>query len=144
MSFDPPVSVPSGYLTGQAIAYLAPNDHAVLVSTAAPLPVRLTPAAAVSTALIGQTSTSGAIGPFAPEPGRAIWLTLTGSWTGSVQLLRSTDGGATRLPLTAAGQPYASYTANANEAVIEDACAGVGYWLAVTLASGTLTYRLAQ
>lgn len=39
MSFDPPVAIPAGYLTGQAIAYISAADHGVLVSPATPLPV---------------------------------------------------------------------------------------------------------
>lgn len=144
MSFDPPVAVPAGYLTGQAIAYLAPNDHAVLVSTAAPLPVTATPVAASSVALTGTTPASTIVGPFTPQLGRAIWLTLSGAWTGSAQLQRSTDGGTTKLALTANGQPYGAYTANANEAVVEETCADATFYLAVTLSSGTLTYRVAQ
>lgn len=38
MSFDPPVALPAGYVTGQVIAFATPNDHAVLVSAVAPLP----------------------------------------------------------------------------------------------------------
>ena len=39
MSFDPPVAIPAGYLTGQAIAFTSAADHGVLVSAATPLPV---------------------------------------------------------------------------------------------------------
>lgn len=144
MTFDPPVAMPAGYLTGQAIAYTSPTDRAVMVSLATPLPVVSTPALASSTPLAGATNASAVFGPFTPQLGRQIWLCLSGTWTGSAQLLRSTDSGVTRLPLTAAGQPYASYTANANEAVVEESCAGATYYLAVTLSSGTLTYRVAQ
>lgn len=144
MSFDPPVAVPAGYLTGQAIAYTTPIDRAVLVSTATPLPVTATPVPAASVPLAGTTNTSAVLGPFTPQLARPIWLTLSGAWTGAVQLQRTTDGGATRQLLTAAGQPYGSYTANANEAVVEESCAGATYYLAVTLTSGTLTYRVAQ
>ena len=144
MSFDPLVALPAGYVTGQAIAYTTAADHAVLVSTTAPLPVTQTRGVATAAALTGSTSTTATLGPFVPELGRPIWVTLSGAWTGGAQLLRSTDGGTTKLPLTAAGQPYGSYTANANEAVTEESCAGATLYLAVTLTSGTLTYRVAQ
>ena len=39
MSFDPPVAIPAGYMTGQAIAFTSATDHGVLVSAATPLPV---------------------------------------------------------------------------------------------------------
>lgn len=144
MSFDPPVALPAGYVTGQAIAYVTAADHAVLVSTTAPLPVTQTATAATTTPLAGSTAVSTTLGPFTPELGRAIWLTLSGTWTGAAQVLRSTDGGTTKLPLTAAGVPYASFTANVNEAVAEESCAGASWYLAATISSGTLTYRLAQ
>ena len=101
-------------------------------------------ATASAVALNGSTAATATLGPFTPELGRPIWLTLSGSWTGSVQLLRSTDAGTTKLPLTAAGVPYGSYTANANEAVAEESCAGATWYLLATLSAGTLTYRLAQ
>ena len=101
-------------------------------------------AAAGSTPLAGSSSASGSFGPFVPELGRPIRLTTAGTWTGSVQLLRSTDGGTTRLPLTAGGQGWGSYTANANEAVTEESESGATYYLGVTLSSGTISYRMAQ
>lgn len=144
MSFDPLVALPAGYITGQAIAYTTAADHAVLVTQAAPLPVAQTRIATTATVLVGTTSATATPGPFTPELCRPIWLTLSGTWTGGVQLLRSTDGGTTKLPLTAGGVGYAAFTGNANEAVIEESCAGATYYLAVTLSAGTLTYRLAQ
>lgn len=144
MSFDPPIALPAGYVTGQAIAYTTAADHAVLVSATAPLPVAQTRLATGATPLAGATGATATVGPFVPELARPIWLSLSGTWTGSAQLLRSTDGGVTRLPLTAAGVPYGTFTGNANEAVTEESCAGATYYLAVTLSGGTLTYRLAQ
>lgn len=99
---------------------------------------------ATSAALAGTTSATATLGPFTPQLARSIWLTLSGAWTGSAQLLRSTDAGVTKLPLTIAGQPWGAFTANANEPVGEETCAGATYYLAVTLTTGTLTYRVAQ
>lgn len=144
MSFDPPIALPAGYVTGQAIAYTTAADHAVLVSATAPLPVAQTRVAAAVTPIAGSTSVTATVGPFAPELSRPIWLTLAGVWTGSAQLLRSTDGGTTKLPLTAAGVAYGAFTGNVNEAVAEESCAGATWYLAVTLSAGTLTYRVAQ
>ena len=144
MSFDPLVALPAGYVTGQAIAYTTAADHAVLVSTTTPLPVTQTRGTTTATPLAGSTSATATLGPYTPELGRPIWLTLTGVWTGNAQLLRSVDGGTTKLPLTAAGQPYGSFTANANEAVTEESCAGATLYLLATITAGTLTYRVAQ
>lgn len=145
MSFDPLVALPAGYITGQAIAYATAADHAVLVSAATPLPVTSTRGAATSTMLAGTTAASVAIGPFVPELGRPVWLTLSGSWAGSVQLLRSIDGGTTKLPITwPDGSARGTYTGNLNAAVVEESCSGATWYLAVTLSSGTLSYRMAQ
>lgn len=43
-----------------------------------------------------------------------------------MQILRSTDGGTTRLPLTVAGQSWATLTANAQEAIGEESSVGAG------------------
>lgn len=110
-----------------------------------PLPVTqaaLAPAASLSVS--GATATSQTIGPFVPVLGRQIWLTLSGTWAGRVQLLRSTDGGATKLPLTVAGQSWAVFTGPANEPVVEETVSNASYFLAVTLNSGTLTYQVTQ
>lgn len=145
MSFDPLVALPAGYVTGQAVAYTTAADHAVLVSAAAPLPVATTRGASTATALAGTTATSTTLGPFTPELGRPIWLTLSGSWAGTVQLQRSTDSGTTKLPITFLdGSARGSWTGAVNAAVAEESCAGATYYLVVTLSSGTLAYRLAQ
>jgi hypothetical protein len=57
---------------------------------------------------------------------------------------RSVDDGDTKLPLTVGGLPWAAFTGNACEPVAEESESGAAYYLDVTLASGTLTYRLAQ
>ena len=71
-------------------------------------------------------------------------LTLAGPWTGTVKLLRSVEGGTTKLPLTAASLPYASYTGNVCEPVWEESEAAAVFFLDVTLNSGTLNYRMGQ
>lgn len=128
----PPVFV----LVDSAAKPFAPNN---------PMPVTQAPLApATSSALSGATTTSQTIGPFTPVLGRQIWLTLSGTWAGRVQLLRSTDGGATKLPLTVAGQSWAVFTGPANEAVVEETVSNATYFLTVSLTSGTLTYQVAQ
>lgn len=60
---------------------------------------------ATSTPLTGTSTGQQVVGPFVPVPGRPITITLSASpWPGgTVQLLRSTDDGLTKLPLTPAG-----------------------------------------
>lgn len=100
--------------------------------------------AATSTPLSGSSSTTQTVGPFTPQLGRPINLTLSGTWVGSVQLLRSIDGGTTKLPLTVGGSAWGSYSANANEPVWTETEAGATYYLAITRTSGTISYRIAQ
>ena len=110
-----------------------------------PLPVTMqNPAPATSTPLTGTANASTTVGPFTPQLARAIWISLSGTWTGTVQVLRSTDGGATKLPLTVAGASWGSFTANCNEPVAEESDAAATYYLSITLASGSVTYRVAQ
>jgi hypothetical protein len=71
-------------------------------------------------------------------------LTLSGTWAGTVKLLRSVDGGTTRLPVTAAGQPYGTFTGNICEPVWEESEAAALLYLDVILSSGSLSYRMGQ
>lgn len=141
-SYD--VTAPAGYITPQLITFARADGAGVPVSGTDPMPVRTIGAAAISTPLAGNANTSQAVGPFTPELGRPIWLSLSGTWAGSVQVLRSTDGGVTRLPLTAGGQSWGRFTANCNEPVAEESDAAASYYLQITLTSGTVTYRVAQ
>lgn len=141
----PEVRIPSAYVVPNAVAFGLAGDEASLVTAATPLPVTLSHAAdAAPAALTGSTAASIVAGPFEPQPNRPIWARLTGSWTGSVTVQRSTDGGATKLPLTIGGQSWASFTANAQEVVAEESEAGASYYLAITLSAGTLGYRVSQ
>lgn len=145
MSFDPLVEAPAGYLTGHAMAFVDASGRGELVSATEPLPVTMASGAATSTPLAGSAVASATLGPFVSQLARPIWVTLSGVWAGNVQLLRSTDGGATKLALTYPdGSARASWTAAVNAPVAEDACAGVSYWLQFTRASGTLVYEVRQ
>lgn len=139
-----PVTAPAGAVPELALAFAAVDGSAATVSAAAPLPVVAALAPAASTPLAGQASASTVAGPFVPELGRPIWLSLAGTWSGGASLLRSTDGGATRLPLTVAGQPWGGFSANAQEPVTEESSAEASYWLALTVQSGTVNYRVSQ
>jgi hypothetical protein len=139
-----PILAPAGYVPEHAVAFGSQGGPATPVDLANPLPVALTLATAVSAALSGSATTSASVGPFIPQLGRAIWITLAGTWTGSVQVMRSNDGGATLLPLTAGGAPWGGFTTNCNEPVAEETVAAATYYLAIAIASGTVSYRIAQ
>ena len=138
-----PLAPPAKYYPVSAIAYATP-EGGVPIDAAHPLPVDISPGAAGIAPLAGSLSASGLVGPFAPRLGRPIWLSLAGTWSGSVTLKRSIDGGATKLPLNAGGQPWATFNGNACEQVAEETEAGAAYYLQATIASGTLAYRVAQ
>ena len=143
MSHLVPVRFPAGFASAGAIAFTSESGEAVLVGGAEPLPVILKPDAAPS-ALAGSTGESAVVGPFAPSADAPVMLQLSGEWTGTVALQRSTDGGATRLPVTAGGLEWGVYTANACEPVWSEQETGAELYLQIDIAQGTLAYRLSQ
>lgn len=141
-----PIQEPAKYVTPVAIGFADQSGNLALVSADTPLPTSGGAGEASSPAapLAGQAATSTVIGPFAPGLGLPVHLQLSGAWTGSVTLQRSTDGGASRFPLTVAGQPWARFTANANEVVWQESEVGASLWLDIALQSGTVQYRISQ
>ena len=137
-----PIQSPGGYAAPRALVFADANGDAQLASAAAPLPVSF--GNPVATPLAGTSASSAMLGPFQPVLGRAVILSLAGTWAGTVKVLRSVDGGTTKLPLTAAGTGWGQFTANACEPVWEESEAAATLWLDAALTSGTLTYRLAQ
>ena len=71
-------------------------------------------------------------------------LLLSGTWTGSVRVLRSTDAGTTKLPLTLGGIGWAQFTGNCCEPVWDESSVNALLYLDVTYASGTIVYRMEQ
>ena len=139
-----PIINPGGYTPARALVYADIDGSAVQVSSTAPLPVTLGTTSPVPAALTGSLAASGTVGPYTPIADKPVMLVLSGTWSGSVRVLRSTDGGATKLPVTMAGASWAQFTANCCEPVWEDNEAGAQLYLFVTLASGTLAYRVSQ
>jgi hypothetical protein len=137
-----PIKDPSSYVTQHAIAYADPTGHAQCISLANPLPVGIIPLA--TPALTGTANASTTVGPFAPLVGRSVMLTLSGDWSGSVQILRSTDGGITQVPVTMGGAVWALYSGNCCEPVWDESETIAQLSLAIVITQGTLAYRLAQ
>jgi hypothetical protein len=137
-----PIQSPGGYAAPRALVFADANGDAQVASVAAPLPVAF--GAPTTAALAGSTAASAVLGPFQPVLGRAVILSLAGTWAGTVKVLRSVDGGTTKLPLTVAGTLWGQFTSNACEPVWEESEAAATLWLDAALTSGTLTYRLAQ
>ena len=92
-SSSTPVQAPGGFVPEHAIAFGTDGGFSTAVDTAHPLPTFNTVVAALSAPLVGTIAASGGVGPFAPQLGRPVWLTLSGTWAGTVQVLRSIDGG---------------------------------------------------
>lgn len=93
--------------------------------------------------LVGESSVSEVIGPFDPPQKEYLWLELTGSFTGSVELLRSTDDGATLQPLTEKGEQVARFTGPCCEIVHYETSGRARLFLRTTLTAGQVSYRLA-
>ena len=138
-----PLLSPARFAPPFAMSFANPVGDIDVVSATNPIPVASAPLAA-ATALAGSIAATGVRGPFQPVLGRSVMLSLAGTWVGTVRLLRSVDGGTTKLPLTAMGQTYGSYTANICEPVWEEGEVGATLYLDVTLSSGSLTYRMGQ
>ncbi len=137
-----PIQNPASFVPSEAVAFADLDGNSTTVSPQAPLPVNIQlPANPV---LAGSSAAALQVGPFQPVPGRAVVLALSGGWTGNVRVLRSTDGGATRLPLTIGGSAWAQFTANCCEAVWEESDAAARLYLDIAPTSGTLTYRMGQ
>ena len=142
-----PISLPAGYAPAVALGYADETGALTLVAGAAPLPVRIADTAEPGPAnppLEGSATGAFLEGPFQPKPGTPVTLALWGTWEGTVQLERSAGSGAPRLPTTMAGEPWGAFTANACEPVWVESESAAELYLAITVTSGTLHYRIAQ
>ena len=116
----------------------------VTISNTISSPVPVNTQQTAQTALTGAANSSTVAGPFTPVVGRAVMLALTGTWVGSVEVMRSTDGGTTLLPLTMGGAIWGIYTSNCCEPVWDESESSARLYLQISLTSGSVTYRLAQ
>ncbi|MFA6218699.1 MAG: sialidase family protein [Erythrobacter sp.] len=138
-----PIEAPGDFAPVTALGYDDGTGFLALVSTGQPLPtVALAPAAPA--ALEGTTAAAQLAGPFVPTLLAPVYLALSGSWTGQVRVLRSTDGGATLHPLTLGGAGWATFAANACEPVWVESEAGAALYLELAPQSGTIAYRVSQ
>ena len=136
------IAVPAGFAPAYAVGFSDTGGQFALVSDTAPLPVAM--AAPAPSPLTGQSSASEVDGPFEPTPGRVIVVTLDGEWDGAVQLLRSTDGGLTKVPLRVGGAVWGEFDAPGCEQAWNETEHGASFYLAIALNSGTVAYRVSQ
>ena len=138
-----PAEAPAGFVPLTALALPDANGNCLPVTADRPLPVASARSAAPAP-LTGTASAPRLAGPFAPLRDAPVYLVLSGSWTGEVRLMRSTDGGTTRHPLTLGGQEWARFTANLCEALWQEGESGATLWLDCAPTSGTIAYRVSQ
>lgn len=143
MSSSIPVQTPGGFVPVVALGLDDGTGNLAVVTSTSPLPTQ-TAYPAAPPALEGETMGDIVAGPFEPAPIAPVVCTLTGDFAGSVQLMRSVDGGATLHPLTVAGSQWGSFSGPACEPVWQESEIGATLWLDCKITSGTLTYRLAQ
>jgi hypothetical protein len=142
---DVQVGAPGGFVPQIALTLGARDGVAVAVDRTNPLPMRAIATAAASVPLAGTLTDRGIVGPFTPELMRAITVTLAGEWSGTVTVLRSSDGGTTRQPLTFVdGSAKGVWSGNVNTAIGEESVAGARYYLQFVRVSGTLSFRVEQ
>ena len=137
-----PIAVPAGYAPAYAMGYSGGDGQLALVSGAAPLPVATS--APAPAPLAGQSAASEVVGPFEATPGRVVTVTLAGEFEGTARLLRSTDGGATRVPLRVGGAAWAEYTQPGCEQAWAETEQGASFFLDIALVSGAVSYRVSQ
>ncbi|PZU15061.1 MAG: hypothetical protein DI606_00365 [Sphingobium sp.] len=138
------ILAPAGFVPQQAVVFARPDGTPTTVNPANPLPVATAAGrAALSAPLSGSTGTGMMAGPFIPDLGREVILTLSGNFSGTVTLMRSVNGGASMLPATLAGRALA-WTGALNEIVWLETEAAAGLYLQIAVSAGTLTYRVAQ
>jgi len=142
MSDPVPIESPAGYASACAIGYADPAENLVLVSQADRLPVAS--AAPAPAPLVGQSAAAAIAGPFLAVAGRVVSVTLGGTWQGSVRLLRSTDGGSTKLALRVAGEPWAEYSEPGCEQAWLECEDGASFYLDLQPTSGAIDYRVSQ
>ena len=138
-----PIRTPAGYAPAFAVGTRDSQGRFALVDNDAPLPV-VAATGAASDPLEGVTTVSEIVGPFVPASSSPVVVTLSGDWMGTVQLMRSTDGGATKHVVTVGGEPWGRFGSNICEPVWTESESGAELFLDIALTSGTLEWRLAQ
>jgi hypothetical protein len=101
----------------------------------------------MSNLIVGTLSAVGASAAVFPRADlcfREFNISLWGTFSATIAVQRSFDGGVTWLPLTLAGVATAQYTAPCSE-MIGNPEMGVAYRVACTsFSSGTINYRISQ
>ena len=137
------VASPGSFVPQSALAFGRPGETAKPVTEDTPLPTRAADMAPASTpALTGVSTGPGLVGPFRPQLGRVVTVALSASsWAGgNAQLLRSTDNGATTLPLTPGGVTVGVWSGQGVDQPWVETEKGATLWLYLPFAG--ITYRV--
>jgi len=137
-----PITVPAGYAPAFAVGFSDPSEQLTIVGEGARLPVSV--AAPAPAPVAGQSSVPELVGPFNATAGRVVSVTLGGAWEGTVRLLRSTDGGTTKVPLRVGGIDWGEYTSPGCEQAWVESEDGASFYLDIALVSGSVAYRVSQ
>ncbi|KUR80746.1 hypothetical protein [Novosphingobium sp. FSW06-99] len=138
----------------QQTPYVAATSSPLIATCVAGTGVTITSPAGQEATGAGTSETPWILGPFEPQLSRPIHLVLNAiGASGTAQVLRSTDGGTTMLPITSGGAIAGDYAFGlgapqtgivVNEPIRTETDAAATFYLAVTLTAGTLTVRKAQ
>lgn len=140
---ETPIKYPARYATPAAVGFASEGNGLSLVSSALPLPVELATRERPAP-LAGTASGDITIGPFSPVLGVPITVALAGTWSGMARLLRSTDAGATKHPLSIGGIAWGEMEQPGVQQLWSEFEPGAEFYLDITLYSGTIDYRIAQ
>ena len=140
----PQISTPAGFAPAFAVGFAGPAGDLSQVSRSSPLPGGIAAPVSNAASVEGEAIASLLAGPFRPDGQAPVVVTLDGDWSGEARLQRSTDDGVTLHDLRVAGLDWGVFTANGSEQVWSESEAGATFWLDISIASGTCSYRVSQ
>lgn len=119
--------------------------HPILIPETITIPMIVYMPSATSDPLTGSANASGATGALVPTVGYNLYLTLTGTWSGTVRVQKTVDNGINWTTVTAGGGAQIGvFTQNCDESVLKVTDPKARYRLQFTMTSGTVVYRLGQ
>lgn len=142
MPSQKPIVSPARFAPATAIGFSDEETGLVLVSNGKPLPVQTVRQS--PNALIGTLSGAATSGPFAAVPGLPIVVALGGEWQGTIRLLRSSDGGASKMPLSASGIALGYFSQPGVEQVWEETQEDITFFLQADLSAGEAIFEVSQ
>ena len=121
------------------------KEHPILLDSDTPIPMIVHTEPLVNPPVSGTVSVSGASNSLVTTPSYNLYLTLTGTWVGTVRLQKSIDNGVNwHLVTSHSGTSVYEFTQNCDEALFTVTDPKARYRLQFVMTSGSVTYRLAQ